>query len=368
MNKICVYAIAKNEAKNVELWVASMRPADHIIVLDTGSTDNTVELLTSFGVEVHEKTYEHFRFDEARNDALALVPEEYNILVSVDLDERWEQDNWADIIRENWNENVPRIQYNYVWTHDETGQPQNQFFINKIHGRKNIAWAGAVHEYLYNTETGKKDDFMVVDLTKLLTLHHYHDLKKDRSFYLNLIDERIIENPNDGQTWLLAGNEYLVKGHPEKALSFYQHYVEHFVKGVDTYDIWELSNGYYCLGKTYYQLKDAQKAWESYSKGISINPEYRDNYFGLALLCLDNNFIEMAIGILQEALKTSKNNHGWMDEIYAWTFALYDLLGIAYSLKEEWDKAAGYAAKALSYSPDNPLLLERYTSYLNNMI
>lgn len=70
-----------------------MSNADHIIVLDTGSTDNTVELLSSLGVEVHQKTYEHFRFDIARNDSLALVPEEYNIRVCTDIDERFEQDN-----------------------------------------------------------------------------------------------------------------------------------------------------------------------------------------------------------------------------------------------------------------------------------
>lgn len=93
MNKICVYAIAKDEEKNVERWVESMRPADHIIVLDTGSTDNTVELLRSLGVEVHEKTYDHFRFDIARNDSLDLIPDEYNIRVCIDLDEFFENEN-----------------------------------------------------------------------------------------------------------------------------------------------------------------------------------------------------------------------------------------------------------------------------------
>lgn len=93
MNKICVYAIAKNEENNVEQWVANMQPADHIIVLDTGSTDNTVKLLRSLGVEVFENSYTHFRFDTARNDCLDLIPDEYNIRVSIDLDERFEDEN-----------------------------------------------------------------------------------------------------------------------------------------------------------------------------------------------------------------------------------------------------------------------------------
>ena len=37
--KISVYAIAKNEEKFADDWVNSMKEADEIVVLDTGSTD-----------------------------------------------------------------------------------------------------------------------------------------------------------------------------------------------------------------------------------------------------------------------------------------------------------------------------------------
>lgn len=43
--KICVYAICKNELKFVEQWLESMSEADYIVVLDTGSTDGTYERL-----------------------------------------------------------------------------------------------------------------------------------------------------------------------------------------------------------------------------------------------------------------------------------------------------------------------------------
>ena len=52
MKKIVVYAISKNEEKFVERWVNSMKEADDIYVLDTGSTDNTVNLFNNFGVKV----------------------------------------------------------------------------------------------------------------------------------------------------------------------------------------------------------------------------------------------------------------------------------------------------------------------------
>ena len=51
--KVAVYAISKNEEKFVERWVNSMSEADEIYVADTGSTDNTVELLKQKGVIVN---------------------------------------------------------------------------------------------------------------------------------------------------------------------------------------------------------------------------------------------------------------------------------------------------------------------------
>ena len=43
--KVCVYAISKNEEKFVERWFNSIKEADEIYVLDTGSTDKTVKIL-----------------------------------------------------------------------------------------------------------------------------------------------------------------------------------------------------------------------------------------------------------------------------------------------------------------------------------
>ena len=50
--KIIVYAICRNEEKFIERWYESMKEADEIYVLDTGSTDNTVKLLLENNVNV----------------------------------------------------------------------------------------------------------------------------------------------------------------------------------------------------------------------------------------------------------------------------------------------------------------------------
>ena len=50
--KIVVYAICQNEAKFVKRWMDSMKEADEVVVLDTGSNDATVSLLRSYGAKV----------------------------------------------------------------------------------------------------------------------------------------------------------------------------------------------------------------------------------------------------------------------------------------------------------------------------
>ena len=85
--RVCVYAICKNESQFVERFMDSMSEADDIVVLDTGSTDGTPELLRSLGASVTEETISPWRFDTARNRSMELIPPEADICVCTDLDE-----------------------------------------------------------------------------------------------------------------------------------------------------------------------------------------------------------------------------------------------------------------------------------------
>ena len=93
-NKIAVYTICKNEVDYVDKFMDSMVEADAVFVLDTGSTDGTVEKLRKRGATVFEKIIKPWDFSKARNAILKLVPKEFNILVSVDLDEVFDA-GWA---------------------------------------------------------------------------------------------------------------------------------------------------------------------------------------------------------------------------------------------------------------------------------
>lgn len=76
--------IARNEARCIARCLRSMRPwVDQMIVLDTGSTDDTVAIAQAEGARVH-----HFEwaddFAAARNAALTLSQADWNIVIDAD--------------------------------------------------------------------------------------------------------------------------------------------------------------------------------------------------------------------------------------------------------------------------------------------
>jgi glycosyltransferase involved in cell wall biosynthesis len=53
---IFVVSIAKNEEKYVKTWAESAKGADGVFLLDTGSTDNTIEVAKSLGCKVDARS------------------------------------------------------------------------------------------------------------------------------------------------------------------------------------------------------------------------------------------------------------------------------------------------------------------------
>ncbi|MDO8693439.1 MAG: glycosyltransferase family 2 protein, partial [Sheuella sp.] len=51
---LSVIIITKNEARNIAACLESVRFADEILVLDSGSTDGTVEIARNLGAIVHQ--------------------------------------------------------------------------------------------------------------------------------------------------------------------------------------------------------------------------------------------------------------------------------------------------------------------------
>ncbi|WP_195574520.1 glycosyltransferase family 2 protein [Paenibacillus sp. 1001270B_150601_E10] len=84
--RLSICMIVKNEAELLPACLASIQAvADQIIVVDTGSSDGTIEIAKQYGAHVETIEWKH-HFGEARNQALALAAGEW--ILSLDADER----------------------------------------------------------------------------------------------------------------------------------------------------------------------------------------------------------------------------------------------------------------------------------------
>ncbi len=128
--KICAYTIALNEEKHVMRWLEGTKDADLRVVADTGSTDRTVALLQAApNVIVHKISVKPFRFDDARNAALALIPDDIDVCLSLDMDEIPESD-FFHTIRETWKPDTDR---GWVWW-DTGNKWRNNNRLHRRHG------------------------------------------------------------------------------------------------------------------------------------------------------------------------------------------------------------------------------------------
>lgn len=82
---LSVIIITKNEEAHIVACLQSVQFADEIIVLDSGSTDQTCELALAYGAQVHH-TADWPGFGAQKNRALALASHEW--VLSIDADER----------------------------------------------------------------------------------------------------------------------------------------------------------------------------------------------------------------------------------------------------------------------------------------
>jgi len=81
---IAAVLIARNEARCITRCLDSVRPwVDRMIVLDTGSSDETIALARACGAEVHEAVWPD-DFSAARNRALDLSDADWNLVIDAD--------------------------------------------------------------------------------------------------------------------------------------------------------------------------------------------------------------------------------------------------------------------------------------------
>ncbi len=333
--RIAVYTIALNEEKFVERWFNSIRDeADLAIIADTGSTDRTVEIAKDLGISVHSIAVRPWRFDVARNVSLALIPEDIDYCVQLDMDEVL-RPGWRAELEKALAAGATRPRYEYIWSWNSDGTPGYEFSGSKIHSRFGYVWKHAIHEL------PTADRIEEIYFETKIVMEHHPDNSKSRSQYLPLLELDAKENPHDDRSAFYLAREYYFQGRSAESIVEFKRYL-----GMPS-SWWppERATAMRYLAKL---EPDAAEVWLRLA--IDQAPGRREaivdlaNHFHLAQMweeCL--YFAEKALQIVEKPLD-------YACEADPWGFLPYDLAALANHNLNDPQKALYFGTKAIEFA------------------
>ena len=157
--------IVKNEEKVLKRCLDCVKNiCDEIIVVDTGSYDNTVRIAESCGAKVFHYAW-NFDFAAARNYSFSYSSCDY--ILWLDADDIISPDNQQKLIRlkASLDNSVDAYFLRYDAAFDENGNVTTFFYRERILRRAaHFLWKGAVHETVCINSNSKKYDIAITHL------------------------------------------------------------------------------------------------------------------------------------------------------------------------------------------------------------
>lgn len=353
--QIAVYAISKNEEKFVERFCKSCEDADFVLIADTGSTDGTVEKARECGATVHSIHISPWRFDLARNSALALVPNSIDICISLDLDEVMEP-GWRDEIERIWEPGkTTNLWYLFDWGCGI------RFPYHKIHSRHGYHWHHPCHEDIRIDARIKE----VCARTDKLLVSHHPDPTKSRGQYMEILEVAVKEDDREPTHYFYYSRELTFYRRWEEAKVALQKYLSMDAASNQN----ERCYAQRLMAKCYSETGDLGAAERWLHQACSEAPNTREPWCELAMLMYQQQRWEECLAMSLRALKIKDKSLVYTCDPSVWGHWPNDLAAISAFRLELYHLAEKHGRMALGLSPEDERLkanLEYYMSALEN--
>ncbi|MDE7323039.1 MAG: glycosyltransferase [Lachnospiraceae bacterium] len=149
MPTISLCMIVKNEEMHIARCLDSVAGlVDEMIIIDTGSTDRTVEIVSGYTSKVFTHPWKD-DFSDARNESFSRAAMDYCMWMDADdILEEAERDKFLQL-KQSLSPDVDIVMMKYNTSFDEAGKPSFSYFRERwIRNCSQYRWIGAVHEVI----------------------------------------------------------------------------------------------------------------------------------------------------------------------------------------------------------------------------
>ncbi|ONI38488.1 hypothetical protein AN639_05630 [Candidatus Epulonipiscium fishelsonii] len=358
---LCI--IAKNEEHNLFNCITSVKNiVDEIIVVDTGSTDKTVEIAKSLGATVHYFEWVN-DFSKARNFTISKATGDW--ILFIDADEYLNQKHQTDLFNSIQQVadtginaiSICRINYNL-----KGGLTKQDYKIKAFKNCSEISYTRPIHEFIVHNNDNL--NVMTLPSDKVRLYHNGYSeeelVKKDTiNRNLQILLANIASNPDDEIAFLYLGRELVGKQDFENAYKYLK-----CIKDICKVELKNKEKMYYvnflnCM----MELKVAEdEIVFLYNQAINFEPDFPDFHWNMALYYLAKNNILDAIDCFEKTAiglkRFPQDNFGYVNikmlsEIYMMIIDLYMLIN-------EYDKVIFLYKELLSYNKADKNILNRF--------
>lgn len=351
MLSLCM--IVKNEEKNLKNCLSKVASfVDEIIVVDTGSTDNTKTIATEFTHKVYDFQWCN-DFSKARNYSIEKASNDWILIL--DADEividffRYSVDKFMN---NSLNENkVGRIKRINIMENSFESKKYTER-VNRFFNRKHFQYEGIIHEQI-TCKYGNQYDTECLNITANHLGYTKEELDRTNKINRNIdmLKTALSLNSEDPYLYYQLGKSYyLYKDYKtsslyfEKALAFGLDFSLEYVSDlIETYGYSLINSGRYA------DALSLEKAAEIYKN----NPDF---HFLMGLIYMNNAMFSQAI---ESFLEAAKFPYGKVEGVT--TFSAYYNIGVIYDVLEYRDEAVKYYRMCGEYKP----AVERLRAQLN---
>jgi glycosyltransferase involved in cell wall biosynthesis len=273
MNKktIGVAIIAKNESAMISRCLESVKGADQIVVVDTGSSDNTMEIARRYTSEVYDDFKWCDDFAQARNHVRSKMKTDF--ILSIDCDEFCHD---FSKVREaiEWGYDVLNVRM--IMGH--TDPEQHFYFPRLFKNTPNIFWVGAIHNVLNVAATKDSEVKITYEFSPA------HLLDPDRA--LRILESEVKKNPNNPRELYYLGREYWYKQRYQECTATLGRYVQvaHWNP--------EKADAFLIMARAYSTQGLDEDARDACLQAIKINPNFKEAILFMAAIVPDNHAVQ----------------------------------------------------------------------------